>query len=134
MTTTDFSNLTKLQQNQLVNASLILLNTMMDVYGVTEGEQVFNNVSSQFPPGLPEALTFFVLSNISTEIVLIDVSQVTDKVHVIRIIRHYFHKSLREAIDIFNSVFNGKSVAMHVDPLARYGVIKDLMSYGVKLT
>lgn len=128
-----FSNLTESQQNQLVNASLILLNTMMDVYGETEGEQAFNNVSTQFPPGLPEALSFAVLSNKSTEIVLVDVDQVTNKVPVIRIIRNNAIVSLKEAIAMFNTVSSGVPVSMNVTPISRFGVIKDLMSYGVKL-
>jgi ribosomal protein L7/L12 len=95
------------------------------------GATQFEKVSSNFPAGLPEAISFAILTKKAFQIIITDVSQVKQKVAVVRLIRSYCSLTLSEAVKLFDHVSEGNQTTIHIDPINRVGFVNELSVYGV---
>lgn len=124
-------------QEELVNASIGLMQAVSDIYGAERGQELWTTIADTIDPELKGAVFMAMLTgNYRRNRLHVRnpfVSDVTNKVAVVKCIRTYDSRrlTLKEAIEITDRLNNAGVQILEVDPQIRPTFAVELRKLGL---
>lgn len=112
------------QENTVIGSAVIFIRSMTETYGPERGNELWERIAEVLDNDLKGKIFFSMLTGHRGLITLIGFTNNLaaelasgNRISIIRIIREHTGCSLREAINAFNSVLEGKNFTFNCDPL-----------------
>lgn len=118
-------------KQEIIQSGINFMRTITDAYGTDEGMKLWDTIASVLDPDVKGQIFFSMLTGEFNGIVTIHSSVPNaNKVWRIKALRSVGGYSLKEAKDLCDSLDNGASIKLNVDPKNRHNALRELRSAG----
>lgn len=121
----------------VISSGMHFMRAITEAYGAEEGMSLWDTIASTLDPDIKGEIFFAMITGTYNNRIRMDsVDKYADKIAVIKTIRTFDTRrlSLKEAKDISDELFSGKTLQLEVDPKMYVAASKHLRAAGVHVT
>lgn len=130
----DYNLLSEDQQAELIDNSINLMRSIVEIAGVDEGTAMWDQICETMGPDIKGAILFSMLTgdNLGTNVCIVSCATVLKKVEVIKVVRWGSGLGLKEAKDVVDLSYT-KPVTFKVIKGQRRQTVHDLRALGCEI-
>ena len=118
-------------KQEIIQSGINFMRTITDAYGTDEGMKLWDTIASVLDPDVKGQIFFSMLTGEFNGIITIHTCSIhANKVWRIKALRSVGGYSLKEAKDLCDTLDNGKSIKLNVDPKTRNSALNELRNAG----
>ncbi len=124
------------KKTQLVNNAIIFIHSLTEVYGTEQGIELWDSINRSIPSDIRDSIFLTMISTADGQIKCKGLSlplQEINRVEVIKCIRTYTGKNLKETIEILRDLEQDRIFSFYVEPKLVGTIKKQLTDWGIKL-
>lgn len=119
-------------RDAIISNGLHFMRAITEAYGAEEGMRLWETIAATLDPDVKGQIFIAMLTGTHNDTVVvrgINLSNI-DKVKCVKEIRNWTGKGLKEAMDVWNTVYHGGSVQLTVKPAEHHMAVIGLRNVG----
>lgn len=115
----------------VISTGLHFMRSITEAYGTEEGMRLWETIADTLDPDVKGQIFFAMLTGTHNDtIVLRGINLSSDKVKCVKEIRNWTGLGLKEAMDVWNSVYHGSGARLTVKPKEHHMAMIGLRNVG----